>query len=51
MFTWKNYMNFNKYVRTINDGGGPTGTAVWDGDVGGDAKNGVGVELIHAWGR
>ena len=32
-------------------GGGPTGTAVWGGDVGGDAKNRAGVELIHAWGR
>ena len=32
-------------------GGGPTGTDVWGGDVGGDAKNRAGVELIHAWGR
>ena len=32
-------------------GGGPTGPAVWGGDLGGDAKNGAGVELIHAWGR
>ena len=24
--------------------------AVWGRDVGGDAKNGMGVELIHAWG-
>ena len=30
-------------------GGGPTGTAVWGGDVGGDAKNRAGVELINAW--
>ena len=29
-------------------GGGPTGTAVWGGDVGGDAKNRADVELIHA---
>ena len=32
-------------------GGGPTGTAVWGGDVGVDAKNREGVELIHAWVR
>ena len=32
-------------------GGGPTGTDVWGGDVGGDAKNRAGTELIHAWGR
>ena len=32
-------------------GGGPTGPAVWGGDVGGDAKNGTSVELIYAWGR
>ena len=30
--------------------GGPTGTAFWGGDVGVDAKNIEGVELIHAWG-
>ena len=32
-------------------GSGSTGTTVWGGDVGGDAKNGAGVELLHAWGR
>ena len=31
--------------------GGSTGTAVWGRDLGGDAKNGAGVELFHAWGR
>ena len=31
-------------------GGGPTGTTVWGRDVGGDAKNGAGAELLHAWG-
>ena len=30
--------------------GGSTGTAVWGGDMGGDAKNGAGVEFFHAWG-
>ena len=38
-------------VRELFKGGGSTGTAVWGGDVGGDAKNGAGVELFHAWGR
>ena len=38
-------------VRELFQGGGPTGTAVWGRDVGGDAKNGAGVELIHAWVR
>ena len=32
-------------------GGGPTGTAIWGGDVGVDAKNRAVVELIHAWDR
>ena len=32
-------------------GGGSTGTTVWGGDVGVDAKNGAGAELRHAWGR
>ena len=36
-------------VREFFQGGGPTGPAVWGGDVGGDAKNGAGVGLIHAW--
>ena len=39
--------SFGKYFQ----GGGPTGTAVWSGDVGVGAKNIEGVELIHACGR
>ena len=38
-------------VGELFQGSGSTGTSVWGGDVGGDAKNGAGVELFHAWGR
>ena len=38
-------------VGELFQGGGPAGTSVWGRDVGGDAKNGAGAELIHAWGR
>ena len=31
-------------------GGGSTGTTVWGGEVGDDAKNGSGAELLHSWG-
>ena len=36
-------------VGELFKGGGPTGTAVWGRDVGGNAKNGAGIKLIHAW--
>ena len=38
-------------VGELFQGGGPTGTAVWGGDVGVDAKNQEGVGLFTAWVR